>query len=127
MGLISWYRERLASRKAAAMFESAIVVSTDDAGLGVAVADGKQERVLWNEVDRVAIETNDSGPWGADVWWLFEGKNGRCAFPQGATGEDEALKVLPKHFHGFSHEQVIRAMRCTSNARFVCWQRAASQ
>jgi hypothetical protein len=41
----------------------------------------------------VAFETNDTGPWGADVWWLLFGSDEQLAgvFPQGATGESSAL------------------------------------
>ena len=42
--------------------------------------------------------------------------------PQGATGEDsliEALQALP----GFVHEEMIAAMACAENRRFVCWQK----
>jgi hypothetical protein len=71
-------------------------------------------------VQRVAIETNDSGPWGADVWWLIEGSQARCTYPGGATGDIEALKVLEHRLTGFSDERVVQVMGCTSNKRFVC-------
>ena len=79
--------------------------------------------IAWQDVDYVAIETNDSGPWGADVWWLLEGSNNRVSYPQGATGDSEMLEHFPIRFPGFSDATVIQAMGCTSNARFVCWQR----
>ena len=36
-----------------------------------------------SEVRAVYVEINDTGPWGADVWWLIEGKTGenRVVFP----------------------------------------------
>jgi hypothetical protein len=72
-------------------------------------------------VNGVAIETNDSGPWGADFWWLLEGQAVRCTFPQGATGELEAVAQLSTRFPSFDYEAVLQANHCTSNARFVCW------
>ena len=123
MRIFDWFRDKRAARRAALMFEREVIVTADDAGISVAYPSGKIWSMAWADVDRVAIETNDSGPWGADYWWLLEGKHGRCAYPQGATGEIEALKLLPSRFEGFSDEQVGRANRCTSNARFVCWER----
>jgi hypothetical protein len=70
------------------------------------------------DVGAVYVETNDTGPWGADVWWLLNDKCGqtKVAFPQGATGEETALgrlRLLP----GFE----VRGMNSTGNARFMCW------
>jgi hypothetical protein len=75
-------------------------------------------------VQCVAIETNDSGPWGADVWWLIEGNQSRCAYPGGATGDIDALKAMESRLTGFNDECVVQAMGCTSNRRFICWQRS---
>jgi len=47
-------------------------------------APGKaEERIGMSEVRAVYVEINDTGPWGADVWWLIEGKTGenRVVFP----------------------------------------------
>jgi hypothetical protein len=71
----------------------------------------------------IATGTDDSGPWSADVWRLPEGADTRVAYPRGATGDEEMLKELPQRFLGFSDEAVIRAMGCTNNARFTCWER----
>ncbi len=88
---------------------------TDAAGGTTALAKAK--------LAAVAIETNDSGPWGADVWWLLFDANDQlaCAFPQGATGEDaviDYLVALPE----FDHEQMTNAMRSTANAIFPVWR-----
>lgn len=70
------------------------------------------------DVGAVYVETNDSGPWGADVWWLIEDKTGdtKVAFPQMATGEQAALERL-RLLPGFE----VRGMNSTANARFMCW------
>jgi hypothetical protein len=124
---ISWLRKKWGARKAAVLFEKQVVVHTDESGISAFFPNGDKEAITWAEVERVAIETNDSGPWGADFWWLFEGKEKRCAYPQGATGEHEVLKNLPQRFPGFSDESVITANGCTSNSRFVCWDRKTEQ
>lgn len=66
----------------------------------------------------VYVETNDSGPWGADVWWLLSDDTGqkRVAFPQLATGEDAALERL-RRLPGFE----TRGMNSGENGRFMCW------
>ena len=121
--VITWFRRKREERRSALMFERQVVVKFDDAGIAAAYPGGEVQSISWSEVQCVAIETNDSGPWGADLWWLLEGGPNRCAYPGGARGEQEALAEYPKRFSGFSDAAVIEAMGCTSNARFVCWQR----
>lgn len=77
-----------------------------------------EQRIRLADLGSVCVETNDSGPWGADVWWLLNDLTGetRVAFPQMATGEGrvlERLKLLP----GFQ----VNGMNSTANARFLCW------
>lgn len=120
---MAWWEERQQARRDALMFERQVHVTWNDAGVSALFPTGEHQTIAWAAVRTVAIETNDSGPWGADVWWLLEGAETRVAYPQGATGDEEMLKELPRRFPGFNDESVIRAMGCTSNARFVCWQR----
>jgi len=120
--LRQWWRRKREDREAALMFERAIVVSLDDEGIAAAHPGGEVQRIAWSEVEQVTIETNDSGPWGADVWWILAGSGKSCTFPGGATGELEALAEFRKRFSNFSDEKVTDAMRCTSNAQFVCWR-----
>ncbi|SOB81188.1 hypothetical protein SAMN06297144_1444 [Sphingomonas guangdongensis] len=58
---------------------------TDDAG--------QTKTLAKSDMAGVAIETNDTGPWRADVWWLLFGSDGQlaCVYPQGATGESVML------------------------------------
>ena len=121
--LLGWWRRKREERANAVMFERAVIVKIDDSGISASYPKGDFQSITWPEVDRVMIETNDSGPWGADVWWIVNGSGKTCSYPGGATGEQEALAEFPKRFPGFNNEQVIRAMGSTSNAQFVCWQR----
>ncbi len=86
--------------------------------------DEPAQRVAINDVTRVIIATNDSGPWGADVWFIFVDDKARRAvsFPQGATGEQAILDWLLSR-PGFDHDAMIKAMGSTENAEFVCWRR----
>lgn len=77
-----------------------------------------------SELSGVAIETNDSGPWGADLWWLLFGAGGvpACAFPLGATGEKAAVDYLTA-LAGFDHAEMAKAMSSTDNRLFALWSR----
>lgn len=90
---------------------------TDDAGT--------VKRLAKRDLTGVAIETNDSGPWGTDLWWLLLGPDDRvaCAYPQGATGENAALDYLTA-LPGFDFAQMDQAMGSTENAFFPVWQKA---
>lgn len=122
--VVTWWKERQRTRREALRFEREVHVTWDETGVFARFPTGESQAIAWVAVAVVAIETNDSGPGGADVWWLLEGEEGRVAYPQGATGDEEMLGELPQRFPGFSLEAVIRAMGCTDNARFVCWERA---
>lgn len=76
-----------------------------------------------DRIQQIKIATNDSGPWGADVWWVFEGLADAVlsAFPQGATGEQDVLDwamALP----GFDYAAMAAAMASVDNADFVVWR-----
>lgn len=77
--------------------------------------------VEWDELRAVSIETNDTGPWLTDFYWVLELKKREVCIPQGAEGEDqmiEALLALPS----FDHDAYGAAMSSTSNRRFKCWR-----
>ena len=124
--LKNWLKGWLEARASAAMPESRIIVTTDDSGVRAEYPDGPTQQVSWKEITRVTIETNDSGPWGADLWWVLEGGRTRCAYPGGATGEQEALKSYESRLPGFDWEAVIRASGSTGNATFTCWERGGA-
>ena len=93
---------------------------------GVTDGEGQIKSVSKADLSGVIIETNDSGPWGADVWWLIFGGDDQlaCAFPQGAAGEKaviDFLMLLPS----FDHSEMIKAMTSTGKAVFPVWRRAA--
>ena len=69
------------------------------------------------------VVTNDTGPFGSDIWWLLLGRreNTGCTFPCGASGE-KAFLDLVLALPGFKNEVFIQAMGSTSNAQFCCWR-----
>jgi hypothetical protein len=81
--------------------------------------DQPERRIKMSDLGAVYVETNDSGPRGADVWWLLNDREGqtKVVFPQMATGEAAALERL-RHLPGFE----VKGMNSVQNARFLCWQ-----
>lgn len=78
-----------------------------------------EQRIKMADVAAVYVETSDTGPWGADVWWLLNDNTGqtKVAFPQLATGETKALLRL-QELPGFA----MRGMNSADTARFQCWR-----
>lgn len=76
------------------------------------------------DLSAVTVDTNDTGPWGADVWWALRDTKARVggAFRQGATGEQTVIDHL-QSLPGFDFGQLGEAMRSTDVASFVVWQR----
>lgn len=122
--IVGWWKERLKTRREALMFERQVQLTWDDTGLTATFPAGNGQAIAWADINSIAIETNDSGPWGADVWWRIEGSQSLVAYPQGAMGEEQMLEELSRRFPALNHEAVALAMCCTDNARFVCWERA---
>ncbi len=105
------------------MHEARFVVRVTDGAIINERPEGTIERVALDALAAVLIETTNTGPWGADVWWLLIGADlqSGCVFPMGATGEHEVLKAL-QQLPGFDNEAFIEAMACTEDGRFLCWQ-----
>lgn len=98
-------------------------LSLEDGLLTLDAPDSARHLLRLAALERVAIETNDIGPWGTDLWWRLFGPDGRVAlsFPRGAVGEKpvvDALMALP----GFDHMAMLQAMGCTQNRLFLLWR-----
>jgi hypothetical protein len=106
--------------------EARWVVAVDDEAIRVTDEAGESRAVAKSELAGVAIETNDSGPWGADVWWLLFGAADElaCAFPIGATGEKAAVDYLTA-LPDFDHAEMVEAMGSTANRLFPVWRRTS--
>lgn len=117
--LINWCRAR---KEASFCPEKQIFVELNDQKLVASYPDGERFTVDLNNLSEIKIMTNDSGPWGADVWYSFSSLDSRCIFPQGATGEEPIIDFL-FNMEGFNESEFIKAMRSTSNSEFICWKR----
>jgi len=104
--------------------EAKWIVDVQDKAISVTDDAGVRKSVGLDSLSGIAIETNDSGPWGADFWWLFFDEKDQlaCAFPEGATGQKEAVDRLLK-LPGFRHEEFTKAIRSTGNAVFAVWRK----
>jgi len=104
--------------------ESKWVVAIDGDLISIRDEAGLIKTVAKGDLSGVAIETNDSGPWGADVWWLLLDSSDllACAFPQGATGEDSVIDYVSA-LPSFDHGEMIKAMTSTDNAVFAVWRK----
>jgi len=98
--------------------ESLYVVSLNGDTIHVKNPDASTQSMALSGVRRILVETNDSGPWGIDAWWVLEGQSTGDAlyFPLGATGDGDFLNYAVK-LPGFE----LRGMNSASNARFECW------
>lgn len=102
------------------MPESSYVIVLDKQEIVCNRPDGTQERVSWDDLQKVEILTTEDGPFAPDRFWILHGTQSCCVIPQGATGDAELLaqlQVLPD----FDNGAVIEAMGSTSNATFVYW------
>ena len=87
--------------------------------------DDTEDRVTWSELIEVGVLTTDEGPIQEDVFFmLLSGKKDEgCAVPQGAQDVDQLVEKI-QGLPNFKNDELIKAMGCTSNNRFVCWKRA---
>ena len=75
-------------------------------------------------LSRIVIETNDSGPFADDTWWLLLREDGTVAlkFPQSADGEHDVVEdflTLP----GFNYEAMVTAIGSHEQGFFPVWRR----
>jgi hypothetical protein len=117
-----WLEKRRALRRERLLPESKFVLEVTEVGIKCIRPNGDVEQVSFSDLVEVRIDTNDSGPWGADLWWVLLGSTptSGCVYPGGATGEQVALDALQR-LPGFDNEKVIQAMGSTDNASFKCW------
>jgi hypothetical protein len=120
VGIWSWFRRRQSQGRS---FEAGWNVALDAHAIVVKPPKRPAQSDSLADLRGVIIETNDTGPWGADVWWLLFGADDRVAAssPQGATGEKAVIYYLMA-LPGFDFEAMGRAMRSTNNAVFPVWR-----
>jgi hypothetical protein len=97
-------------------------VRVDDIGVRQS-ANGKEERVAWDDLLEVAILTTRAGPFAEDLFFVLTGHgDAACVVSLGATKGNSLLERLLR-LPGFDNGAVSRAMASTGNEKFVCWRR----
>jgi hypothetical protein len=98
-------------------------VQVDDTGVIVVTNNGRDE-VRWGDITRARIITTSAGPWGEDVFFVFEGTGGKgCAVPHDAAVRTKLLQAMQARFDGIDDRKVIEAMGSTSRATFIIWEK----
>lgn len=99
--------------------ENKFIVEVTNTTFLVTNPDGTVAVLLLKDISSIIVKTNDTGPWGMDVWFIIMGQDGEfCTYPMGATNDLLALDyyaTLP----GFE----LKGMNSTENALFVCWEK----
>jgi hypothetical protein len=98
----------------------AVKVWFEDQQVWVQWPSKEPESIKWDAIIRIAIETNDQGPFVEDVYWLLASKEKVISYPNEATGTEEMLKRL-QEIPTFNNERLIDAMTCTDNQTFILW------
>jgi len=98
----------------------AVKVWFEDQQVWVQWPSKEPESIKWDAIIRIAIETNDQGPFVEDVYWLLASKEKVISYPSEATGTEEMLKRL-QEIPTFNNERLIDAMTCTDNQTFILW------
>jgi hypothetical protein len=117
MKLLSWLLRSKHSRPPAS-------VSVDAEGVRYTPFRGQPTSIRWKELEEVAIETTDPGPYGEDFFAVLRAAAQTLRIPQEADGFEQMLSYL-KELPGFNHDAVVEATRSTANATFPCWRRGA--
>ena len=99
------------------------VVSWDEEKIVCSFPNDETKQMKWESLKAVVIETTDEGPFMEDVYFLLfsEVLEGSFGIPQCAKGSQEFLEKLMK-LPRFDEKAVIKAMGCTSNKSFLCWE-----
>ena len=120
MGIFSFFKKKKNVNEKLTP-ESKWIVEINGSKIKTIDYDGIEKSLDMHKIDQIIIETNDSGPWGTDVWWRILGRDGLLSYPGGATGESKMLKNFER-LPNFNHGKLIRAMNSTDNAEFVIWK-----
>lgn len=108
------------------MPESLYQVTFDEQRVYGTRQDGGEESLDWVSLGAVIIETNDTGPWCTDFYYLLVSRDNivACMVPAGATGEAELLQRL-QELSKFDNEALNAAICSTDNQHFICWKAAS--
>jgi len=104
------------------MFEEQWHVKISNHGLEVINPSHDVQRIRLEAIQRIAVQTNDSGPFGSDVIWLVSDGDSTISFPMGAKGESDVLGAFQK-IDGFDNLEFINSMSSVENNVFILLNR----
>ncbi len=99
-------------------------VEADAERIAVVDPEGSLKVLARDALSRIVIETNDSGPFADDTWWLLLRDDASVAlrFPQSADGHHavvESFLDLP----GFNYEAMVMAIGSAEQGFFPVWRK----
>jgi len=83
--------------------------------------DGMKNAIELNRIQQISLETNDSSPWGTDLWWRITSDKATHSFPGGSKGENELLEHF-KTSPNFDKDQYHNALKTITTAEFIVWK-----
>ena len=117
MKLLSWLLQNRHPQPPASL-------SVDADGVRYRPFRGQEVSIRWGELEEVAIETTDKGPFAEDFFAVLKGPAQTVRIPQEVVGFEVLLEYL-KELPDFNSEAVIEATGSTANATFTCWKRGS--
>lgn len=120
--MFRWLRRLFARIRPRTTPETTVEVLDATGWVTAIYPDGRSLTVAWDDLAEVEMHTNESGPWGFDVWWVLRGARHTCIFPANANGAAAVLGKL-QALPGFDQGALLRAMGSTTGSVFPCWRR----
>jgi hypothetical protein len=117
MKLLSWLLQNRHPQPPASL-------SVDAEGVRYRPFRAPEVSIRWGELEEVAIETTDQGPYADDFFAVLKSPAQTVRIPQEVAGFELLLEYM-KELPGFDHEAVVKASGSTENATFPCWKRGA--
>lgn len=121
-GLLYWLQADVfssGSAHAPALASDATGLSVSETAITLFKA-GQSETLPLSDLQAVKILTNDSGPFGHDLFFVLEGAWGVRAI-SGELDDCQHLFGLFDRLPNFDHQQSVQAMGSTENAVFEVW------
>jgi hypothetical protein len=85
------------------------------------------EAVSWDALSKVEIVTNQLGPGLEDMFvFLHDADNKQVVVPGAVAVRHRLLEELQRRLPGLDNRAVVEASGCTTNARFLVWQKPSS-
>jgi hypothetical protein len=76
---------------------------------------------------RITIRTNDTGPWGEDMFWIFEEDGGNALhIPASATGIERLFDAFAP-LKGVDYNAITQASSSAENGEFPIWSKQRAQ